>query len=235
MINKLIRSISIFRRKLKYKKISYSYNAVDLIIEYLFKNKNDGFYVDIGCQHPISNNNTYLLFNKGWSGINIDLDKKNIELFKISRPLDLNLNYAISNEVGEAKLYYYHNSSPINTLSYKVSNYQSAKIKEIKKVKTTTLNNIFSNINLTKKIDYMNIDVEGYEDLVLQGFDIKKYKPNVVSVEYLDLEMKNLMFKNNDIGQLLNSNLYKYFIENDYYFINWLHGDLVFAHKDFRD
>ena len=235
MIKKIINLISIFKRKIKYRKTSYSYNGIDLIIEYLFKDKNNGFYVDAGCQHPISNNNTYLLFKKGWTGINVDLDKKNIDLFKISRPFDLNLNYALSNVIGETELYYYHDSSPINTLSYKVSNYQNAKIKEIRRIKTTTLNNIFSNIKLTKKIDYMSIDVEGYENLVLQGFDINKYKPSVISIEYLDLKMKKLKLKNNDIHQLLNSNLYKHFINNNYYFINWLHGDLVFVHKDFRD
>ena len=73
---KLIDLLSILKRKVQHKKISYSYNAVDLIIDYIFKGKSDGLYLDIGAQHPISNNNTYLLFKRGWSGINIDLDKK---------------------------------------------------------------------------------------------------------------------------------------------------------------
>ena len=76
MFKNIINYLSIYKRKFKYKKNSYSFNSVDLIIEYLFKNKNNGFYLDVGAQHPISNNNTYLLFKKGWNGINIDLDKK---------------------------------------------------------------------------------------------------------------------------------------------------------------
>ena len=95
MIKNLLNYFSIIKRKFKYKKNSYSFNAVDLIINYIFKNKNDGFYLDIGAQHPISNNNTYLLFKKGWKGINIDLDKKNIDLFKIARPNDINLNLSL--------------------------------------------------------------------------------------------------------------------------------------------
>ena len=94
MIQKIINSISIFKRKMKYQKKSYSFNGVDLIIDYIFKNKKNGFYLDIGAQHPISNNNTFLLFKKGWKGINIDLDKKNIDLFNIARPHDINLNFA---------------------------------------------------------------------------------------------------------------------------------------------
>ena len=235
MINKIASYLSIFNRKIKYKKISYSLNAVDLIIDYIFKDKDIGTYVDVGAQHPISNNNTYLLFKRGWNGINIDLDRKNIDLFNISRPNDINLNYAISDKEGETDFYFYHESSPINTLNKKVKEYQKAKISEIKKIKTFTLNNVFKKINFDKNIDYLNIDVEGYEDKVLSGFDINKYKPSVVSVEYLDLKMKKLEFKNNNLDNLLNSNIYKYFNDNNYYFVNWLHSDLIFIHKDFRD
>ena len=81
----------------------------------------------------------------------------------------------------------------------------------------------------------MNVDVEGYEEKVVGGFDIKRYKPNVISVEYLDLKMKKLEFKNNNILNLLNSDLYKYFVDNNYYFVNWIHGDLIFVHKDLRN
>ena len=59
MISKFVNYISIQKRKFKYKKISYSFNGVDLIIDYIFKDKNDGTYLDIGAQHPISNNNTF--------------------------------------------------------------------------------------------------------------------------------------------------------------------------------
>jgi len=99
MFSKISKYLSLLNRKIKYKKNSYSFNAVDLIVNYIFKDKKKGFYLDIGAQHPISNNNTYLLFKRGWSGINIDLDKKNIELFDIIRPKDINLNYAISSSI----------------------------------------------------------------------------------------------------------------------------------------
>ena len=90
-------------------------------------------------------------------------------------------------------------------------------------------------LKLENHIDYMNIDVEGYEDKVLKGFNLSKYKPSVISVEYLDLKMNKLEFRNNDINNVLNSNLYKYLIQHNYFFVNWLHGDLIFVHKDFRD
>ena len=235
MLESFLRYLNLYRRKYKYKKISYSFNAVDLIIDYIFKNKNNGFYLDVGSQHPISNNNTYLLFKRGWSGINIDLDKKNIDLFNTARPNDINLNLAISSNVAEKKLYFYHDKSPINTLDKVVSDFQTATVKEIKRIKTTTLDIALQNLKFNNKIDYMNLDVEGHEMDIFKAFDLSVYKPSIISVEFLDLDMKFLEFKNNDLQRIVNSDLYKHLLNNKYHFVNWLHGDLIFVHEDFRD
>jgi len=235
MLESFLRYLNLYRRKYKYKKVSYSLNAVDLIIDYIFKNKNNGFYLDVGSQHPISNNNTYLLFKRGWCGINIDLDKKNIDLFNTARPNDINLNLAISSDVAEKKLYFYHDKSPINTLDKVVSDFQTATIKEIKTIKTTTLDITLQSLKLNNKIDYMNLDIEGHEMEIFKAFDLSLYKPSVISVEFLDLNMKYLEFKNNDLQRIVNSDLYKHLLNNNYHFVNWLHGDLIFVHRDFRD
>ena len=235
MLESFLRYLNLYRRKYKYKKISYSFNAVDLIIDYIFKNKNNGFYLDVGSQHPISNNNTYLLFKRGWSGINIDLDKKNIDLFNTARPNDINLNLAISSNVAEKKLYFYHDKSPINTLDKVVSDFQTATVKEIKRIKTTTLDIALQNLKFKNKIDYMNLDVEGHEMDIFKAFDLSVYKPSIISVEFLDLDMKYLEFKNNDLQRIVNSDLYKHLLNNKYHFVNWLLGDLIFVHRDFRD
>lgn len=230
----LIDFLSILKKKFNCYKRSYSFGSVDLLINYYFKNKKKGIYLDVGCQHPVSNNNTYLLFKKGWSGINIDLDQKSIELFNLVRKNDINLNTAVSSSVTEKKLFFYHDKSAINTLDEDVSNFQSAKVKEIRNVKTNTLNNILNENNI-KKIDYLNIDVEGHEIDVLNGFDIKKYSPEIVSIEYLDLKMKRLEFKNNNLKNVVNSEIYKYMDSNGFSLINWNHADLIFINNNFRD
>ena len=51
----------------KYSKKSYSLSNVDLIIERIFKNKKDGIFIDVGCNHPIKYNNTYLLTIYTWA------------------------------------------------------------------------------------------------------------------------------------------------------------------------
>ena len=52
----------------------------------LFKEKKNGTYLDLGCFHPIRQNNTYLFHKLGWKGINIDLNPLTIELFNIASP-----------------------------------------------------------------------------------------------------------------------------------------------------
>ncbi len=230
-MSKLIDKLSILKKKVYSQKKSYSFGGCDLLIEYIFKSKKKGFYLDVGCQHPVSNNNTYLLYKRGWSGINIDLDPKNIRLFNLERPNDINICKCISSDNAEKNLFFFHPGSPINSLEKKTikdkSNFS------LKKIKTFTLNSILEDYKI-KDIDYFNLDVEGHEIDILKNFDIKYYKPKVISVEFIDYQMKELEFKNNNIDRVLQSDLYKYFISNDYYFVNWSHADLIFVYKDFR-
>ena len=116
-----------------------------------------------------------------------------------------------------------------------VSDFQKATVKEIKKTQTTTLDITLRNLKFDNKIDYMNLDVEGHEMNVFKAFNLSLYKPSIISVEFLDLDMKYLEFKNNDLQRIVNSDLYKHLLDNKYHFVNWLHGDLIFAHNNFRD
>ena len=228
----LINYLSLLKKKLKSKKESYSFGTVDLLINYFFKNKYNGFYVDVGCQNPISNNNTYLLHkNKNWKGINIDLDPENIKLFNISRPNDININEALSSSVKEMDLYFYHKKSAINTISKEIADRQNAKVKEIKKISTTTLDLILEKNNV-QKINYLSIDVEGHEFEVLSGFSIQKYNPDIVSIEYLNINSSKFEFHYNNINNVINSQIYKYFVSNNYNLVNWNHADLIFVNKN---
>jgi len=227
---------SLLYKKFFKKKISYSQGGIDLLLNHIFRNKKNGFYIDIGCNHPIKNNNTYLFYKKGWSGINIDLDKKNIDLFKLFRPRDKNINWAISSSDTEHNLFFYHDKSPINTISKLAASYQNAKVKEIRKIKTQTLNSILDNLNLeNKQIDFISLDVEGHEFEVMKGLDLKKYKPQIIVLEYLDLTLKQLEIKNLNINNILKSQIYLYLIEQNFSLVNWLHSDLVFVNNKFKD
>tara|TARA_B110000503_G_scaffold63243_1_gene99945 strand:+ start:112 stop:828 length:717 start_codon:yes stop_codon:yes gene_type:complete len=214
----------------------YSFSGVDIVLKKIFYQQEKGFYIDVGCQNPIKNNNTYLLYKKGWEGINIDLDEDNINLFNSARPNDINFNKAVSSDVKEVELYFYHKKSPINTIDKKISEFQKAKVTSVKKITTDTLNNIISNTKYKNRIfDLLSIDVEGHELEVLKGFDLNKYSPKVIVVEYLDLNVSKLEIKNLSTENVFNSEIYKYLVSKNYILVNNIYCDLVFINKNFRD
>ena len=228
--------LSVYLKSFTNKKFFYSFGGIDNLIQQIFKSQKKGIYIDIGCGHPIKNNNTYLLNKKGWSGINVDLDVDNIELFKIYRPKDLNICAAISDEMKETDLFFYHSRSALNTIDKKTANYQKAKVTSIKKIKTTTLNNVLGeSIYNSSNIDFLSIDVEGSELSVLKNFNFHKFKPKVIVVEYLDLSLNKLEIKNLSIQNAMNSEIYKLIISKNYTLANMIHSDLVFIYNDFRD
>jgi len=236
MLKKISLLLNLIHKKIISKKKFYSFSGVDIPINNIFRNKNNGLYLDVGCQHPINNNNTFLLYNKGWNGVNIDLDQDNIDLFNISRPNDENICAAVSSSSKEANLYFYHKKSPINTIEDKVLKFHEAKIEKIKKIKTTTLNKVLSSSKFkNKKFDLMSVDVEGHELDVFLGFDFEEYSPNIIIVEFLDLTLSKIEIKNQNINNIFNSELYKFLISKNYTLVNFIYADLIFIKNDFKN
>jgi len=65
-----------------------------------------------------------------------------------------------------------------------VYEFRKAKIKKVKKINTTTLNNVVESSKFkVNKINFLSIDIEGHEINVLKGFDIKKYSPDIVIIK----------------------------------------------------
>jgi FkbM family methyltransferase len=173
-----------------------------------------------------------LLYNRGWSGINIDLDFHTIDFFNYVRKRDENINIAISEQEGEKNLYFFHNRSAINSLSEIRKN----NAKEIRKIQTKTLNSVIKNSKFkNEKINLLSIDVEGHEIEVIKSLDLIKYFPEMIVIEFLDRNiLDNLEFHNQNINYILESEIYQHMIKNDYHLVNWLHSDLIFVHNSVR-
>ena len=205
----------------------YSNWGIDLLIKDILKNqKEKGIYIDVGSHHPLINNNTYILYKRGWKGINIDLDFNSIDMFNYFRPKDHNIQIALSNKIGFTDLYFFHNRSAKNTITKS----RGKGAKSIKRVKTDTLNNIIKNSKInTKKIDFLSIDVEGNELNVLKGLNFKNYRPKIISIEFIKPNIKE--FYQHDIKNIFKSDIYKFMISKKYKLVNWIHDDLIFISK----
>ena len=173
------------------KRKHYSQSGEDVFIVEYFKNRDLGFYVDIGCFHPIMYSNTAALYSNGWNGINIDMNQTSIDLFNIIRKKDKNFCVALSNTQENREGYIDHFFSPINSLNKEFSNYTSKNIsnRDHKTINLTTYT--FEkfieskNINVPN-IDLLNIDVETFDFQVLEGFNLNKFKPELICIEMLN-------------------------------------------------
>ena len=212
----------LFRSKILIKRKTYSFEFEDVHIVKYFKSVKKGFYVDIGAYNPIRGSNTYLLYKKGWSGINIDADENSIKMFNILRRKDYNFNYAISSsKKKEVKLFYEKNSSVIKTIVPKFRNLTLKKFK-IKKVKVSTFSNLIKKtIFYKKRIDFLNIDCEGSDLDVLKSVDIKIYKPRIICIEINVLLEKSIK----------KSKIYKYLIKNNYTLKKKFNNSNIFSYN----
>ena len=210
-------------------KFSYSGGGVDLLVNHFFRSQKKGIYLDIGCYHPINGSNTYLLYKKGWNGINIDLDEYSIDMFNNFRSDDLNKQVAVSDYKGKITLYTYHNRSAVQTVNQQ--NAEKMNPKGLKKIniECDTLNSIIENSKFKNmEIDFLSIDIEGHELNALRTFDFNKYKPKLVVIEYNDPELATLEFHYQKIENVMKSEIYKFMYDQNYKFVNWHHCDLVF-------
>ena len=108
--------------KYKFKSFtSYGGSGEDIFISKFFRDLKKGFYVDVGALHPINGSLTYLLYQKGWNGINIDMMQENLKLFNIFRKRDINLDIAVSSSKGSINAYLFEVGSGVNTNQLKLA------------------------------------------------------------------------------------------------------------------
>ncbi len=177
--------------------ISYSQFGEDLVLKSYFPDfKNTkGFYVDIGAFHPSMYSNTKLFYKNGWNGINIDAKPGSMKRFNKKRKRDINIEAAINNESIELDFFIFK-ESPLNTLSKNLAQYwikTKGTLIKIIKIKTIPLSIILEkNINIDQKIDFMNIDCEGFDINVLKSNNWSKYLPKFILIEDHDFDLNNI-------------------------------------------
>lgn len=179
----------------------------DLIIESLIPQKKNGFYVDIGANHPVKYNNTLLFYKKGWTGINIEPNHSRIWLFNLLRKRDINLNVGIG-KTDSVMNFHVFKESTLSTFD------DSAADKYVKmghpldktiKIPIVPLKKILEKHAANTEIDILSMDTEGFDMEVLESNDWTKYRPRFLIIETLE-------YDKNEAGKKLN-NLFDPYLE----------------------
>ena len=167
--------------------VSYAQNGEDVVLaRALLPWKNKGFWVDCGAGHPKYDSVTKLFSQFGWTGINIEPLDDEFTLLKQDRPKDENIQCLLGVQEGIGFIYGgpAENRGSSTTDPLLVDRYAKEFGQTFKKfeVPVRRLDAILRE-KARPTIDFLKIDVEGAEEAVLRGINLKEFHPRILIIE----------------------------------------------------
>lgn len=143
-----------------------------------------GFYVDVGAHHPCRFSVTRALYEKGWHGINIDLNSSIQLEFPAHRPRDVNI-FGLVGTPGQRSFYTFEEGAlstldPLRARELKEAGWPSSG--EVK-VRVESLEEILRKNRAPQTVDFLSIDVEGEDLKVLKSIDWQNWNIRAVLIE----------------------------------------------------
>ena len=177
--------------------LSCSQFGEDMILRHLFADLPIGFYVDIGAHHPVYSSNTYHFCCRGWRGINVDVLPGSMELFDLLRPRDINVEGCVDAVPNQTREFFRFDSPALSTVSSEWADRAvragQGRVVDRHTVQTVTLPSLLDqHLPLGQPIDFLSIDVEGLDEVILRAHDFARYRPQVLVFERKDLDLLGL-------------------------------------------
>ena len=137
--------------------------------------------------------NTHLFYRQGWRGLNIEPNPEAIRAFRIFRPGDINLQIGVSESAG-ALTYFCFDDPALNTFDARLAEARQAtspyRVQKTMVIAVERLDAILSrHLPAGSRIDFMSIDVEGFDLPVLRSNDWTRFRPRCVLAETLGLSL----------------------------------------------
>jgi len=165
-------------------KAEYSQHKEELVIRDFFQDERGGFFLDVGCGHPIQASNTYYLEKQlGWTGIGVDGLPEMAVKWRRNRHGSRFFNYIVTDHAETLEIFHRAEMWDVSsvarpdTLPGRVG-VASEKIL----VPTITLTKLLDE-NRVARLDLLSIDIEGHELHALGGFEIDRFRPRLVCIE----------------------------------------------------
>jgi len=147
---------------------------------------NDGFYVDIGANHPVVLSATYLLYRQGWRGITVDPIPALCALHSRLRPRDTCLDVGVGARSGVQTFW---ETAPDYFCSFSQAVAEKAeadglcRVLRRTKIKVLTPQEIIAHVPSGTRINYLSIDTEGLDSDILENWPWEQCQPDLISCE----------------------------------------------------
>lgn len=164
--------------------ISYASNFEDVFLNRIFSSRNDGFYIDIGADHPIFSSTTKAFYDRGWHGINVE-PGPGFALIERERPRDLNVCAAITDFDGEIDFYVNDDLQATSSIYSEIHPSVSARSKSRshRRVPAMTLDTLAERHIGARQIDFLKIDAEGAEGTIIRSTNWTMLRPRIIVAE----------------------------------------------------
>ena len=166
------------------------------LIKSFFKNKANGFFIDVGANDPFLNSQSFHLEQLGWRGLLIEPLPNYYDLLKKYRSNKV-IMCACSSPENHLKKLPLKVADVYSTLENNlIARGESSN--EILEVETKTLNSILEENDVGRYFELLSIDVEGHEMELFKGLSLDKWKPQLILLEdhVTDHKKHNYMRKN---------------------------------------
>lgn len=170
----------------------YSQHGEDALLDLIFSNQKDGFFIEVGCIDGKCFSNTLTFEERGWKGLCVEAHGGYIDMLKKNRPNSI-VCHCAAGETDEDAVFYANSRGSLSTLDKtKESLWQrdyalyftGFEEQQVKKVKLSTL----LDAKQITQIDILSLDIEGYEVQALKGLDLSRHRPKVMVIESDSLE-----------------------------------------------
>lgn len=201
--------------------VSYGERDCDLRLFAALRDVKDVFYIDVGANDPQNMSVTKLFYDRGGRGINIEPQSRYVGEYAVYRPRDINVRAGVSDEDGELEL------RGSGVLASFTENQYTEKSSRTETVPIKRLDEICDEaVEPGTDIHFLKIDAEDFEEKVLLGMNLKKYRPWIIMIEAHTHEWEKLI-TDNDYSYASTDGLNRYYVSAE-------HSGLAERLKDYK-
>jgi FkbM family methyltransferase len=159
-----------------------SRNFEELIIRDFFGDRREGVFLDVGANHYLHESNTHFLETSlGWSGVAVDALEEFARDYEQFRPRTRFVAMFASDVADQNVQFFVAGNSLVSSVSREFTEREGSP-GVARTVPTTTLTSVLDQAGIAK-LDLMSMDIELAEPKALAGFDIDRFKPELVCIE----------------------------------------------------
>jgi FkbM family methyltransferase len=163
--------------------ISYAQNFEDVVLWRALKDVRDGFYIDIGAQDPERDSISLAFYEHGWRGVHVEPTSQFATKLRNARPGEIVEQVAVGPRSSHIRFFEFPDSG-LSTADFQIAEAHRQRGYVCKETlsPTISMDELLDRYS-DREIHWLKIDVEGFEQQVLNSWISSEARPWIIVVE----------------------------------------------------